>query len=97
MQDLLANFAMESNEHTNCKLTANNFEYAVSLNALLVALFRFNGKNWEFIRNAKRWNGITMCQLEQTYGNDTLLVFPLGMLPDQIWDLLHRLEKKHQN
>jgi hypothetical protein len=80
--------------HTD-KLTADNFEYVVNLDALLVALFRFNGENWEFIQTAKRWNGITMCQLEQVYGDGNLLAFPVGMLPDQIWDLLHRLEKKH--
>lgn len=80
--------------NTDYKLTADNFEYAVNLNALLIALFRFNGEHWEFIRTAKRWDGITMCELEQIYGDNTLLIFPIGMLPDQIWDLLHRLEKE---
>ncbi|MUG92767.1 hypothetical protein F7734_10020 [Scytonema sp. UIC 10036] len=82
-------------KNTDCKLTADNFEYAVSLNALLVALFRFNGEKWEFVRTAKRSYGIAICHLEQFCGDDTLLVFPIGMLPDQIWDLLHRLENKN--
>lgn len=76
----------------NRKVLPKDFEYAVRLDSPLVSLFCFNGKNWKFVRNAKRWDGITICQLEHVCGDDELLVFPLGMIPDQVWDLLHKLE-----
>lgn len=76
-------------------LTVYNFEYAVRLDALLVGLFRHNGGEWQFVRNIKRWNGITVCQLSECIGDRDLLAFPVGMMPDQVWNLLNRLEEKH--
>jgi hypothetical protein len=78
-------------------LTVYNFNYAVNLDAPLVSVFRFNGKDWKFIRNAKRWDAISICQLEQMCGDEDLQIFPIGMIPGQIWNLLHRLENNIKN
>lgn len=85
---------MKSDVDLHGELTACNFEYAVRLDAVLVGLFRLNGQEWEFVRNVKRWNGITLCQFSKTVSDDDLLVFPIGMMPNQVWSLLHNLEKK---
>lgn len=76
------------------RLTVENFEYAVRLDTVLVSLFRREDDQWRFIRTANRWDAITMATLENNCFGSELYVFPFGFLPDQIWEVLHRLEVK---
>lgn len=71
-------------------MNPTELEYAVDTRSRLVSIFEDFQGNYIFLRTATRQEALDICQLERSMGNINFLIFPIGMIPSQVWQLLNK-------